>query len=524
MTKFKSLYDWCIENKKTWLLEQWDDKKNYPLSPKDIPFGSTKKYSWTYVYSKMDGGKFTFEWINSPNRRTTASLRSDSVCPFVNGNVLYKGFNDLETKNPTLAKMWHPTKNGNLKPSDVMAGSCKKVWWQLSYHDLKTNKIFDFEWEDSIKTMNKEMSNPYISNHKVFKGFNDLETWCKVNKRKDILLDWNEKSNNFKPTEIIYGSPKRISWKCHVCGHEWNTKLVERTKHHTKCPNCNKWYRTSFPEQVILYYLRKSNIEVMDSYKPNWLSPQELDIYLPVFKVAIEYDGSKYHQNVSKDLLKAKTCNKNGVKLIRIRESKCPPFMSNECSIIKLENKSYEELKKAILEIFKTIDFNPPEIDILKDSIEIKAKYYVKKREKSLSSLYPSLCKEWHPTLNGSLNPEMFAKSSSESVWWKCAKCGNEWKTIISNRTGNNSQCPVCAIKSRTINQTKIIMCRETGDIFMGTKEAAIKYNVSDRHVSNCCRKNKPLLKKYHLVYIDSFQELHKRIGAQKSSSLFNKD
>lgn len=34
------------------------------------------------------------------------------------------------TKNPELAKEWHPTKNGDLTPYDVTYGSLKKVWWQ----------------------------------------------------------------------------------------------------------------------------------------------------------------------------------------------------------------------------------------------------------------------------------------------------------------------------------------------------------------------------------------------------------
>ena len=114
MTKFISLYSWCKENKKDWLIEQWDYKKNYPLTPKDISYGSTKAVEWIYEYVD-DKSVFTFEWTNSPNRRTIASTRSDNVCPFINGNVLYRGFNDLQTRNPALAKLWHPKKNGNLK-------------------------------------------------------------------------------------------------------------------------------------------------------------------------------------------------------------------------------------------------------------------------------------------------------------------------------------------------------------------------------------------------------------------------
>ena len=40
------------------------------------------------------------------------------------------GVNDLATKRPDLATEWHPTKNGDLKPTDVAAGSEKKAWWR----------------------------------------------------------------------------------------------------------------------------------------------------------------------------------------------------------------------------------------------------------------------------------------------------------------------------------------------------------------------------------------------------------
>ena len=51
----------------------------------------------------------------------------------------------LEEYAPDLAKQWHPTKNGDLKPMDVTYGSKKKVWWYLPYDDPKTKKHFDFE-------------------------------------------------------------------------------------------------------------------------------------------------------------------------------------------------------------------------------------------------------------------------------------------------------------------------------------------------------------------------------------------
>lgn len=46
----------------------------------------------------------------------------------VKGKFL-KGLTDLASTHPEIAAMWHPTKNGNLKPCDVSFGSGRKVWW-----------------------------------------------------------------------------------------------------------------------------------------------------------------------------------------------------------------------------------------------------------------------------------------------------------------------------------------------------------------------------------------------------------
>ena len=46
----------------------------------------------------------------------------------------------------------------------------------------------------------------------------------------------------------------------------------------------------------------------------------ELDIYIPSKKIAIEYDGSFWHENkTKKDLEKNQKCKKDGIILYRIR-------------------------------------------------------------------------------------------------------------------------------------------------------------------------------------------------------------
>ncbi|WP_026499256.1 zinc-ribbon domain-containing protein [Butyrivibrio sp. WCD2001] len=148
-----------------------------------------------------------------------------------------KGKNDLATTNPTLACEWHPVKNGNMNPTDVTAGSGKKVWWLLSYDDPSTGKHFDFEWEASISDRNSGSGCPFLaSNPRVWRGFNDLATVDPA-----LALEWNyEKNYPLTPCDITSGSSKRVWWKCNTCGFEWAISVANRKQGWGKCAKCKK--------------------------------------------------------------------------------------------------------------------------------------------------------------------------------------------------------------------------------------------------------------------------------------------
>jgi len=56
----------------------------------------------------------------------------------------------LADKKPTVAREWHPTKNGDLTPHDVTAGSRSKVWWLCP--------ICKHEWEARVDQRNSGSS------------------------------------------------------------------------------------------------------------------------------------------------------------------------------------------------------------------------------------------------------------------------------------------------------------------------------------------------------------------------------
>ena len=55
--------------------------------------------------------------------------KNGSGCGICHGLIVVEGVNDLATIHPHIAKEWHPTKNGDLKPTRVTFGSHKRVWW-----------------------------------------------------------------------------------------------------------------------------------------------------------------------------------------------------------------------------------------------------------------------------------------------------------------------------------------------------------------------------------------------------------
>ena len=60
-----------------------------------------------------------------------------------------------------------------------------------------------------------------------------------------------------------------------------------------------------------------------------------------------------------------------------------------------------------------------------------------------LQTLNPELSSDWNYEKNVGLFPTQVSVSSSKIVWWKCRKCGWEWRASI-NRRSRGSNCPKC--------------------------------------------------------------------------------
>ena len=109
------------------LAQQLHPTLNQGVAADSILAGGQKKYWW-----RCEKGH---DWLTGMNVR----LLLNRGCPVCSNNEVRQGINDMQTTHPQLASEWHPTRNGDLKPTDVVAGTSRRIWWICgSDHEWKT--------------------------------------------------------------------------------------------------------------------------------------------------------------------------------------------------------------------------------------------------------------------------------------------------------------------------------------------------------------------------------------------------
>ena len=370
-------------------------------------------------------------WWICPNGHEYYSLIAKRAkgngCPYCNGKKVLEGYNDLKTYYPHLVNEWDYEKNKVIKPTDVLCGSNKKVWWKCSK---------GHEWESSIYSRTRGDGCPYCSSRRLLKGYNDFETLNPI-----AVKDWDyEKNNGLLPSDVMPNSRAKVWWKCSR-GHSYETSIVQRNKS-KGCPICQSERRTSLPEKIVLFYIKKYFNNVVENYKFSNKTKKDLDIYIIDNLVAIEYDGSHFHQNIKRDIEKDRICSDEGIMLYRIREKGCPRLTSSKC--YELKDDSNVELANAIKYILNDLGIYNVEINIDADLENIYTLMEFSEKKQSLNAVNPKIAKELHPTKNGNILATNLYAGSNKKVWWICPN-GHEYQATVTSRIDKNSGCPYCA-------------------------------------------------------------------------------
>lgn len=461
--------------KKPRLLKEWHPSKNINVNPFEVSYGSGESVWWC-----CENGHEFQAVINDRN--------NGNGCPF-DAHKRPSIATSLASNKPELIQFWHPTKNGTLTPHKVLCNSRIQAWWICSngheYQDKICNKYrnpLHCKYCHSIAHTHPELVREWHPNRNgsltiwdVQKGSHKKVWWvcengheylfgialkkagkCKICNslgfvNPKLSLEWHPKKNkNLKPFDVGPYSNKKVWWLCHR-GHSWESTVNNRSNGNG-CEKCCTILHTSFPEQVIFFYLKKVFKDAVNKF-PFWkIRNSEFDIFIESIRLAIEYDGYFHINGVEKDERKNEEAYNEEILLIRIREPNLPNIQDNGAHFIYREDdKSDKSLLKCLKQLIKFIkdkfpekrnDFDALSIDIERDRLLIMEMYQREIEKNSLAVYNPKAAEEWHPTLNGSLSPNSVHYGSDIKAWFRCEN-GHEYKKRVANRARGEG-CRIC--------------------------------------------------------------------------------
>lgn len=415
---------------------------------------------------------------------------------------LQVGINDLKTVSPEIAKEWHPTLNGAMKPCDLTDRTSREVWWLCP-------RGHSYRMSVSKRTVNG-------------RGCLDCRkedhSFAKVH--PELLLFWDyEKNKNIKPEEVFYGSERKVWWKCSL-GHSYEQALCNKSMGQG-CPICANKRHAGVAEEKSL---ANNSPEIAKEWHPTLngeLTPSDVHNGSSMNVWWLCPRGHAYQKTIAKRT---------------IRGQGCP--------ICRLEDRAFSNVHPELLAFWdyeKNTDIRPGEIyygsekkvwwkcpkgHSYQQKVNAKSRgadcpictHQQISEETCLEVVCPEIAKEWHPTKNGEITPRDVMPSSHRKVWWICP-AGHEYKTVIyaRQRTG----CPICDSEKRTSFPEQAIryylgkMIQVEGrssvggfeaDIYCPTMKIAIEYDgeyfhVGDKNDAREDRKNKFFIKEGILLF-----------------------
>lgn len=210
----------------------WHPSKN-KLLPSEVTRTANKKVWWL-----CENQHETHSFIST-------KVNAKGACATCLGRTVQAGFNDLATVRPDIAKLWHPTKNGTLAPSDVTQASNQRVWWLCDVgHD----------WQKDVSGRSKGRGCPYCAYKKCWSGFNDLATTHPY-----LLEEWDYERNEADPSKIISGGKHLAFWKCETHGSYQALTVKRAFGARSGCPSCSEsGYRAHY--RGLLYFIENRSL------------------------------------------------------------------------------------------------------------------------------------------------------------------------------------------------------------------------------------------------------------------------
>ena len=197
------------------LAAEFHPTKNGDQTPQNLIAGTSKKLWWKCPEAD------DHEW-----QSTGAKRLSGSGCQVCSGRSVVHS-NCMATTHPELAAQFHPTRNGDDTPQNLIAGTSKKLWWKCPKDD-------DHEWQSTGATRVSGAGCGVCSGKVV------VTSNCMATTHPELAAEFHPtKNGDHTPDNLTARSDKKLWWKCPKGDdHEWQTTAGNRSNNGTACPIC----------------------------------------------------------------------------------------------------------------------------------------------------------------------------------------------------------------------------------------------------------------------------------------------
>lgn len=334
-----------------------------------------------------------------------------------------------------------------MTPWQTAYGSTQKVWWICAKGHI---------WQAAVNTRTANHTDcPYCTGRVPWPGETDLAA-----QHPDLAREWHTTKNlPLTPEQVLPGSEKKVWWCCRQ-GHEWQAQIRSRVNG-CGCPVCTN--RVVVPGVNDLASRFPDLAQEWDAAANGPLTPRDVTFGA---KRSVWWRCAKGHSwrvSVQSRTLDGTGCPICAGKVIVPGENDMAsqfPELAREWHPEKngalLPSQVAPSSKRRVWWLCPVGHAYAAAVGA-RTGRGSDCPYCAGKKVlagfNDLAATRPEIAAQWHPTLNGTLTPQMVTAGSHKRAWWVCPE-GHIWKAVIYSRAGPQRRgCPVCAGKVRLERQ-----------------------------------------------------------------------
>ena len=416
-----------------------------PINPQDLSQSSTKLIWWKCTINPEH------VWDAPPGRIKRQVKLGFTGCPYCHGRRVDKT-NSLSENFPDVAALWHPTKNGDLLPSEITSQSNKRVWWACDD---------GHEWQQAPYPLTGQGTGcPYCAGQKL----SYERSLAAV--APHLVEEWDEEKNGKSASEVMAKTGRPDYWW--ICkkddSHQWKAPSLKPREHRFRMSillRITKRHPTNnlqvmYPEIAAQWHPTKNGNKTPEDYpagshKRAWWKCEEGPDH--------EWSGviggrAAQGRKIMSLLVSAEESR------LRTLCSRCTPNSLRNGIQQKTVNSHHQRWQVERIGKYGGSAPEGPDHE-WKTTVDARARggtncpFCAGQKisvTNSLAATRPKIALEWHPEKNGNLTPHDVMRGSDKKVWWKCSvNPEHEWKARIANRGSHGSGCQFCLKKNQSL-------------------------------------------------------------------------